>query len=294
VIETIAPPSPSAVIEAVDPTLVVSVDELRAVHRLTGLCLPRFVVADDEDDPRVDVAALRGLAARDLVVLSPECPDSPGCPDTPGSPDGGVLLADPLVQLLAPSHVARRIVEIDVEASGVLDRHAVITGEAGTAVVVTEFDGGLVGLRRAKAGEVRRLCGVDEVTELGAAMSFTVCAVALREADELALRGAGPTAVEVLTAAGVGEQTALAWITAVRERTCAVAVAVARSCGDGGPDGPFEIDEMRWLVTGDGTAWRVTAARSSLEEVRSVLTRVTRVTRDELGDALEQVGAGVR
>src|SRR6266508_1794836 len=52
--------------------LTVTVDELRAVAALADVVLPRFVTADDDSDPRVDAAALRGLAARALVTLEVE------------------------------------------------------------------------------------------------------------------------------------------------------------------------------------------------------------------------------
>lgn len=267
------------------PGLVVSLDELRAVHRLTGLCLPRFVVADDEEDPRVDAAALRGLAARGLVDL---CPDD-------------VLVVDPLDRLLAPGRATRWIAEIDIETPGGLDRHAVIAGAAGTAVVATQLAGGLVSLRPSVAdlpAEVRRLCRLDEVSAPASATGFTVAVETHRHADELVLSGAATAATEVLTAAGVAEPAARTWITAVCGRRCAVAVAVARSYG---PDGPFEVGEVCWLVAGDGTAWRVTAdeppehARpehdweSSPDDALSVLTPATG---DELRAALDLLATG--
>jgi hypothetical protein len=42
-------------------------------------------------------------------------------------------------------------------------------------------------------------------------------------------------------------------------RRYAVEVRAARNRGDG-PAGPFEAAELRWVVAGDGTAWRVGAA----------------------------------
>lgn len=220
-----------------------------------------------------------------------------------GSPSYRVV-ADPLARLMAPCHVARRIAEIDIEASGVLDRHAVIACATGTALVATELPGGLVSLRLTEAdllGEVSGLCRVDEITAPAATTGFTVSAEAHRHADELVLRGAATAATAVLTAAGVPEPAARAWITAVRGHRCAVAVTVARNDGDG-PDGPFEVGEVRWLVAGDGTAWRVTAdeppehswpehgSESSPGDTLSVLTPATG---DELCAALDLVATGL-
>ncbi|MGH3915219.1 MAG: hypothetical protein ACRDTC_17705 [Pseudonocardiaceae bacterium] len=267
-------------------SLVVSLDELRAVHRLTGACLPRFVVADDEEDPRVDAAAVRGLAARELVDLRP---------------DQGVLLADPLARLLAPCHAARWIAEIDIEVSRAWDRHAVIVGASGTAVVATELAGGLVSLRLTETdplNEMRELCRLDEVsdeiTAPAAATGLAVPAEAHRRADELLLRGAATAATAVLTAAGVPAPTAQSWITAVSGRRCAVAVTVARNHGDG-PDGPFEVDEVRWLVAGDGTAWRVRADEPPEHDgdpsPGDALSVLTPAGRGELPSALELITA---
>lgn len=262
--------------------LVVSVDELRAVHRFTRLCLPRFVMEDDEEDPRVDAAALRGLAARGLIEL---CPDD-------------VLVADPLDRLLAPGRAARRIAEIDVEAPGVLDRHAVIDGASGTAVVFTELPGGLVSLRLTVAGlpgEVRRLCRLDEITASASGTEFTITAEAHRHADELVLSGAATAAMEALIAAGVLELAARAWISAVCSRRCAVAVTVARSYRDG-TEGPFEVGETRWLVAGDGTAWRVSADEPAEHgddpSPGDALSVLTPATGDELCAALDLTTTG--
>ncbi|MGH3980113.1 MAG: hypothetical protein ACRDRZ_14110 [Pseudonocardiaceae bacterium] len=274
-------------LSSIDATVVVSVDELRAVHRLAGLCLPRFVVADDAEDPRVDAAAVRGLVARELAVLDPGV-----------SLDNGVLVTGPLAALLAPCRAARWIAEIDVEASGVFERHAVIAGAAGAAVVVTERAGGLVSLRLTAASlpdEVSRLSRVDEVDAPAPASPFTVRVEAHRDADELALSGAGATAVQVLTAAGVAEPAARAWITAVCGRRCAAAVTVARNCG-AGPDGPFEVSEVRWLVAGDGTGWRVRADEPAEHNgdlsPDGALSVLTPVTGNELRAALGLVRAG--
>jgi hypothetical protein len=52
-----------------------TVDELRAATRIGGYWLPAAILDDDDEDLRVDLAALRGLAVRGLVdgvVLAPE------------------------------------------------------------------------------------------------------------------------------------------------------------------------------------------------------------------------------
>ena len=55
--------APGADAETPGP-LVVSVDELRAICRVTDAVLPAFVTDDDAKIEAVDIAALRGLAAR--------------------------------------------------------------------------------------------------------------------------------------------------------------------------------------------------------------------------------------
>ncbi|MGI8754374.1 MAG: hypothetical protein ACR2MB_00650 [Acidimicrobiales bacterium] len=81
-----------------DSTLVVSVDELRAVCRTTDAVLPAFVTDDDEQIMAVDIAALRGLAARGLVALTDE---------------QDLWMADQVLAVLAPTRGARLVVEVD-------------------------------------------------------------------------------------------------------------------------------------------------------------------------------------
>jgi hypothetical protein len=73
--------------------------------------------------------------------------------------------------------------------------------------------------------------------------------------------------VALLTAAGASQAAARGWVAAVCTRRRAVAVSVARNLGDG-PDGPFESGELRWLVAGDGTGWRVDPGELPMAVVR--------------------------
>jgi hypothetical protein len=57
--------------------MLLSVDELRAAARLAGVPVAPLVSDDDPDEPRVDLAALRGLAARGLVVGLAEASPEP-------------------------------------------------------------------------------------------------------------------------------------------------------------------------------------------------------------------------
>src|SRR5439155_22102173 len=72
--------------------LLVTIDELRALRRIMDIWLPGFVVEEDDEDLRVDAAALRGLAARGLVSL-------PAGADIPAY----LALAPPPARHLAPS-----------------------------------------------------------------------------------------------------------------------------------------------------------------------------------------------
>jgi hypothetical protein len=228
-------------------SLVLTVDELRALRRVAALSLPRFVTAADSGAVAVDAAALRGLAARGLVRLTGRA-----------APDA-VRVAESLTRLLAPFSAARLLAEIEVESGGRITHLACAAAADGSATLLTQRDIGLVSVERVQAdvGQVlARRCRIDEVTESAGEVRFTVDAETQADADALALAGDGDAAIGTLTAAGVPRRTARSWITAVTGRRLAVAVRVARRLRDH-PTGPYEAAELRWLVAGDGTAWRV-------------------------------------
>jgi hypothetical protein len=259
-----------------DEPVVFTVDELRALGRLMEICLPRFVTEDDEEDPCVDAAALRGMALRGLVTID-------------GSAD--VLLSRDLDTRLAPCTTANLLAEVEVEAGGVLSRCAVVARTGGPAALLTEGPAGLgAGFVSLGPTEVpvpnllAGLCGFDQVTGPAAGHRFTVDVDAHAAADELALEGDTDGAVSVLTGAGVPPARARAWVTAVCTRRRAVAVSVARNLGDG-PDGPFESQELRWLAAGDGTAWLV-------EPGGAVTSVLTPAAPDELTRHLAAVTGG--
>lgn len=243
-------------------SLVLTVDELRALSRLVEVSLPRFVTDGDPDEVRVDAAALRGMAARGLVTIQ----DAAELAD--------VRLADELDRRLAPCATASLLAEVEVETGGTLARYAVVGWTGGPVARLTDrpagYGAGFVALEladRPVSGVLAQLCGLDAVTGPGDGGAFTVDVDAHAEADELVLDGDREGAVAVLTAAGAPAAAARGWVAAVCARHRAVAVSVARNLGDG-PDGPFESTELRWLVAGDGTGWRVDPGELSQAVVR--------------------------
>jgi len=248
--------------------LVLTVDELRALHRVTGAWVPTFVAEDDSRDSRVDVAALRGLAARGLVDLVPDAA-------------GEFALADRLAGHLAPYRDARLVAEVEVEDPAALHQYAV--GGADTVGLLTELAGGLTTLRLPAASASRAivdLCRLGEVAARpGTSTGFEVDAEAHTEADDLALAGDRDAAVEHLVRAGAPMAAAAAWIDALTKRRCAAAVRVGTT-GEPHPaaGGTYTGGELRWLVGGDGTAWRVslrhTGAADDVSPAVSVLAPV--------------------
>ncbi len=113
-------------------SMVVSVDELRAAGRLAGAGMPPLLAEGDPDDPRVDLAALRGLAARGLVVGMED-----GDPEPVG--DLGDTLAA-LDDLLGLAEVAR---DMGAGAQAAGERWAVARGRTAT-VTLRLRAGGLV------------------------------------------------------------------------------------------------------------------------------------------------------
>ncbi|MGH3717232.1 MAG: hypothetical protein ACRDT4_27785 [Micromonosporaceae bacterium] len=259
--------------------LILTVDELRALRRALGLRLPRFVTDDDSAELRIDVVALRGLAARDLVELTEP-------PAVGAGPAGNLLLSEHLAGYLARCATSSLLAELVLEYAGEL-RHCAVLGDAPSSggdagahprpgahpssggdagahpspepdtargLVMTRQLGGLVSLvpdELPVPESVARLCGVDRLSGVPTGKGFTVDAEAHAEADELALAGDPSGAVDVLGGAGAPRDAAQGWIEAVRRRRGAFAVTVH----DGGGAG-----ELRWLVGPNGTAWRVEVA----------------------------------
>lgn len=102
--------------------LALSVDELRAVARLTGLLLPSLLLDDDDLDAGVrDVVAVRGLLARGLVWLA--------------GPAASPALTAPLAALLAPLTRPSAVAELELEAAGTVLRTAAADGPGGLVVL---------------------------------------------------------------------------------------------------------------------------------------------------------------
>ncbi|TDD92507.1 hypothetical protein [Actinomadura rubrisoli] len=135
--------------------MIVTIDELRALRRIAYLSLPSFVTAGDTGDLAVDAAAIRGLAARDLVAL-PEA-----------EPLDGVRVAGGLRRLLGPCASPRTLAEIVIEREpgGRTARYSVAAGDAPPVTLLTALPAGLgsVELLDTDAGTLLpRLCGLDE------------------------------------------------------------------------------------------------------------------------------------
>jgi hypothetical protein len=246
----------------VTDSLLLTVDELHALCRVAELSLPRFVTAADSGEVAVDAAALRGLAARGLLELTgDEALDA-------------VRVTDRLTRLLAPCSAARLLAEIEIESGGRLARLAITTKADRPVTLLTGLDAGLVEIECVNAdveNVLTRLCRVDEVADSAAGEAFVVDAEAQADADAMAVEGDDEAAVDTLAAAGLPRRVARAWVAAVVGRRLAVFVRVARRF-----TGSFEAAELRWLVAGDGTAWRVEP-----EDGAAVITPVGRQTLGE-------------
>lgn len=263
--------------------LVVTVDELRALRRLDDLRLPRFL-ADDEPPERktavrVDAAALRGLAARDLLR-------------TGGG--GTVAPCATLAALLAPYAAPTLFVEIEAEADGRL-RNAALAGHGdhGLGALAELAEDQLAGLLTLELvadtayQALLRMCHLDVVAEHPAGEAFTIDAATHAEADELALQGDVPEAVARLVAGGVTETVAAAWVDAMLRRLGAVAVTTAHRTG-----GVVEAADLRWLVGPDGAAWRVTTGEPP-HRSDTLGAAATAVTAPVPGSVITPVGAPV-
>jgi hypothetical protein len=239
--------------------LVLTVDEIRALGRITGGWLPRYVAEDDEEDLRVDLAALRGLAARDLLVWRAERVDSEH------------VTLDPALQAaLEPFRDPATVVEVDLVTAGqatwfAASRAGDIAGTGllawhGTGLVTIELVGDGI------AETVARLCQLtptEPLTTTG--VELVVHPDAQIDADELALAGAHDEAVAALVAAGATHTAARAWVAAVASCRRSVGVSVAHRFGT-----RYEAGELRWLEAGDGTAWRATGGSDGLSVVAPV------------------------
>lgn len=239
---------------AVTTNLVVSVDELRALARVTGLVLPAFVADDDSDDERIDLVALRGLMARGLVAtVGPD-------------PDGSLRLDDALAEVLEPARGAPVLAEVDEEVGDAAPRTwAVMGDDDGPTLIVAEHGPGLVALDRSPdpvAVVVSTWCRLDEVEASPDIDGFVVPLGAQTAADGAIIDGDGDESIAILTAAGAPSEAARRWVDAVAGRRRSIGVQVARRVGD---EGPFEATELHWLVGPDGSAWMLRHADASAD-----------------------------
>lgn len=255
-------------------SLVVSVDELRAAVRLAGVPVPPAAGDDDPDDPRVDLAALRGLAARGLIVGLSE-----------GDPEPAGVLATALAAFDEPDWI------LDVELDE-LDRRREsgdgrwpdghrehrrwnsYNGPHGAASAMVLL-GGLMQVDLDgvpdSAVDLAARCGLPEESGRPAAEGqgdlpdasvgggtgepdgFEVTTAAHVEADALALAGELAAATAALAEGGARRGPASRWVEAVASHRSAVAVRVARRVADLA----IEERELRWLVGGDHRVWQV-------------------------------------
>lgn len=129
--------------------------------------------------------------------------------------------------------------EIEVGNGDRLDRHALVGAAGGPMTLLTDrpvgYPTGYVSLVLTEAPVpdlLARLCRFDERSRLATTgLGYMVDGGAQAEADELALDGDQPGAVEVLTAAGAPPAVARDWVAAVCTRRRAVAVSVTRNLG---------------------------------------------------------------
>jgi len=250
---------------------VVSIDELRAVCRVTDAVLPPLVTDEDDEIEAVDVAALRGLAARGLVALVD---------------DEELWIADDLLATLAPTRAARIVVEVAEHVGDESRMWAALGSDTGPTTVMSEHGPGLLRLevlRSGVAGIVIDRCDLTGVQAGVTDHGFTVPR-AVHEAMSNAIdEGATGAATDALAGAGTPAEAADAFVEAMTARRRAVAVQVALNLGTDG-DGPFEAAEVRWVEGPDGTAWRMVVELSD-EEAPAGSTRSEIDTEDEVFEA---------
>lgn len=114
--------------------LALSVDELRALARLTGLLLPSLLLDDDDLDAGVrDAVAVRGLLARGLLRFD-EVGDVAG--DRADRP-AAIALTARLATLLAPLTDPDTVAELEVEVG---DRvlHTAVAGHSAGLLLLSE------------------------------------------------------------------------------------------------------------------------------------------------------------
>lgn len=236
-----------------DGPLVVSVDELRAVCRATDAVLPVFVSDGDAEIEAVDIAALRGLAARGLVALTD---------------DQDLWIADDVLAVLAPTKAASFVVEVDEDTGFDNRTWAAVGGDAGPTAVMGEHGPGLVTMEVLSPGVaevVSERCGLAGVRTHVEDLGFTVPRAAHEAMGDEIDEGSTGLAAEPLLAAGAPADAAVAFVEALVARRRAIAVQVARNLGTG-DDGPFEAAEVRWVEGPDGTAWRLVVELADEDE----------------------------
>lgn len=218
---------------------VLSVDEVRALHRLLGLWLPGFLAYGDDADPIVDATALRGLAARSYVSFRQD----------------DVVPLPPLVAITQAFENATLAVEVTTERY----EYAFSTGTGGAAAALEGLSHGLVRCCATDGDQVTEIAtrsGLDQVLRKPAYPEWTVDNEIYASSDDLALAGDEHKAVAVLVDAGTPPRVARSWVTALRGRYGSAAVTAARRDIH---SGRLEAAELRWLVDETGGAWRITA-----------------------------------
>ena len=256
-------------------SIVASVDELRVAARLQGAVLPPLLADGDLDDPRVDLAALRGLAARGLVVGLEH-----GAPEPAGELAAALTRLDDLVALIE--------MERDLGASSPVapERRALAQSRHGTVGFGLRA-GGLVDVEldlEDHRSTIVDACALDDLAapEAVVAPPWSVDRETLESAEDLMAAGEAIRAEKVLVAGGAAEGPARHWVRAVEQRRGGASVSVARLLAE--PEGAVEIRDIRWLVDGDGRGWRVDSGDdeeavvrpTTAEELRQELTEMTR------------------
>lgn len=249
-------------------TILVTVDELGALHRLTGLWRPGFAETEAEIEVgppvdaimptaslvslyRSDASVLRGLALRGHFDLA------------------AARVTGPLAGCLAPHLDADLRAEVTVEWPGGGETLGVSRGRTGAVGLLRARPNGLVEasiVDRDVAWLLADLGRVAEVTEAADGPMWRVDSLAHIDADELALAGEADKAIAALVDGGAPPDAAAGWVAAVTGRRCAAAISVARQAGGA----RIEAGELRWLVGPDGAGWRVAgdgAGRSELSPV---------------------------
>jgi hypothetical protein len=228
-----------------------SVDELRALARLSGAPLPPLLLDGwhADDGAVADTVAVRSLLARGAVRLT-------------GGARPTLALTTASRAEFAPLLAAEAYAELTHLPAGGVERRQIVVQGAGDTLLVAEREPDVWTLHRlpGSAEQAAAALAADLLDGTGRPVStgsrFVVLASTLRQADEHVRLGDTHAAVAALTAVGVPHDDALAWTAVLRHQAATGTVRLARQLA---PE-VYLGGEVCWVDAGPAGVWRVEEA----------------------------------